>query len=633
MSQIHAVKSRLWRWRVLRIGVPLALAVALVFLTSLIDGNPGVSPGVWYQRPLHLFANALPGLMVATLLVVLTRRIFLAFGLTCLGLGIVYGVNAIKVRNLGTPLVPADFRMVGQLKGSGAHLLGGYLPAGPWPYLAIVAAIAIIWALAHYEPPMFARRTHGKRLTAGFALLALLGTLFAGLPAWAHVYDRDRLGMEPWSASATAGHNGLVTMLMQFRLQYAGQKHKADPDAAERFIAASDTRLRDHIAQSATSDGQTPDIVIVQSESFFDPAVIKGLEGDTFAPNLHRLAERSASGSLHVPTFGGGTIRTEFEVLTGLSLRYFADMQFPYLQLNARVIPGMVRTLRSHGYETIAVHGNDGSFWNRNTAFKAVGFDKFITQPQFPKDVKFDGNYMADSAMTDEILSQLKDSGPPRLVFAISMEAHGPYDTNPNIDVAERDAIPVPSGVDGKAKLDLQNYIYHMRHADAELGRLADLLSKRERPALLLFYGDHLPALIDTYNTAGFVNGQSMLTQPVPWILFDTRADKNVKQDMAAWALPGMVLDRAGIHDDPYFALTQVVAPVLAALTRAPDAPLPNEDAVQKDDDNGMGNVAQLRLRGKLDKLMAQFASPMDAAVLARQKTAAEEAAAAGARQ
>ncbi|QWT19028.1 LTA synthase family protein [Bacillus sp. NP157] len=623
-----------WRDAFGRITLVVCLALAFVLYTGFLDGNPGVATSQWADRPWHLFANAIPGLLGATLLMVLTRRPILSFALAFLAQGIVLAVSAIKMKNLGSPLLPADFRMVGQLKNGGLHLLGGYLPATPWPYLAILATIAVVVVLARLERPLFARRTHGLRLVSGVALLCLMGTLFAGFPAWSHVYDKERLGMQPWSAASNAGYNGVVTTLMQFRLQDAGKKQKADPAAAQQFIAATDAGLRQHMAEAAANGRQTPDIVIIQSESFFDPSVIRGMEHEDLAPNLHRLAEHASSGQLHVPTFGGGTIRTEFEVLTGLSLRYFPNMQFPYLQMQAGVMPGMVRTLRSHGYETIAVHGNDAGFWNRTAAFKSIGFDRFVSQPDFPKDFRRDGEYMADSAMTDEIMGQLKDAGPPRLVFAISMEAHGPYDKTVNIDTKERDAIPVPGGISDDAKLQLRNYIYHMRHADAELGRLAGLLRQRERPTLLLFYGDHLPALIETYDKAGFANGANMLSQTVPYILIDAHGDGPApkKEDLAAWMLPGRVLETAGIHDDPYFALTQVIGPRLAALTHAPDAPEAAEDNAEKYTDASMGNVALLRMKRKLDPLVAQFAVP-DPGLVARQNGATEEDAAAGAGQ
>ncbi|MDF3980519.1 LTA synthase family protein [Luteibacter sp. PPL201] len=608
------------RDRMSRVVLPLLLAVAFVLYTGFVDGNPGVAADHWWDRPGHLVVNAFPGLLTAGLLLVLTRRAWLSFGLAFLAQGVVLAVSAIKMKNLGSPLLPADFRMVGQLKNGGLHLLGGYLPANPLPYLAIIAAIALVVMAARVEPPLFARRTHGRRLVSGIALFALIATLFAGVPAWSTMYDKNRLGMQPWSAAANAGDNGVVTTIMQFRLQNAGKKARPDPTSAAQFLASTDGALREHMAAAAANPRQTPDIVVVQSESFFDPSVIRGMEHDDLAPNLHRLAEHASVGRLHVPTFGGGTIRTEFEVLTGLSLRYFPSMQFPYLQMSSGVMPGMVRTLRSHGYETIAVHGNDPGFWNRTSAFRSLGFDRFVSQADFPRDAPRSGEYMADSAMTDEIMRQLKNDGPPRFVFAISMEAHGPYDKSANIDTAERDAIAVPDGLSDAAKMQLRNYIYHMRRADAELGRLAEQLKQRERPTLLLFYGDHLPALVEAYDKLGFTDGGNMLTQTVPYILIDAHGDGPAPQrdDVAAWMLPGRLLERAGIHDDPYFALTQVMGPHLAALTHAPDAPSPPEDDIARHTDGPMGNIALLRMKRKLDPLVAQYLAPPAAPATAR---------------
>jgi hypothetical protein len=68
--------------------------------------------------------------------------------------------------------------------------------------------------------------------------------------------------------------------------------------------------------------------------------------------------------------------------------------------------------------------------------------------------------------------------------------------------------------------------------------------------------------------------------------------------------LPGKLLEQAGIHDSPYFALTQVLAPQLAGLSRAPGAPQPEMTAEQKVVDHDMASVSLLRLKGKLEALL-----------------------------
>ncbi|MEP6897065.1 MAG: LTA synthase family protein, partial [Rhodanobacter sp.] len=482
-----------WRSLASRVTLVLVLALAFVLLTGVVDGGVGVVPARLLDQARFPLANAWPGLLLACLLLACTRRVLLSFGLAFLLQGLLYSVNVLKVANLGTPLLPDDFRMVGQLRKGGAHLLGGYLPHSPWPYLGLLVGVGLIVAMWRFEPPLFARRTGGKRWIAGGVVAALLVSMLVGISGWGRIYNARVLWLEPWSATSTATHSGLISSLMMFHLQYGHGKRKPDRAAATQLIDQSAASLRQSMIASAAT-AELPDIVVIQSESFFDPSIMHGYEQSHFAPNLSRLAMHGISGRLHVPTFGGGTIRTEFEVLTGLSLRYFDNLQFPYLQMSHKAVPSLVRTLKAHGYDTMALHGNDPAFWNRTTAFKALGFDRFVSQSSFPADAAKDGMYMSDSAMTDELMKQLKDTGPPQFIFAISIEAHGPYDVEP-ANAAERDAIPVPDGITGKDKKELQTYLYHLQHADAQLGRLAQWLAQRKRPSLILFYGDHLPAL------------------------------------------------------------------------------------------------------------------------------------------
>ncbi|GAB2552992.1 LTA synthase family protein [Rhodanobacter koreensis] len=601
--------SRHRRVLITRVALLLLLALVFVLLTGLLDGGAGVAPSQLFDQPRFPLANAWPGLLLAGVLLAISRRMLLSFGLAFLLQGLLYAVNMLKVANLGTPLLPDDFRMVGQLRKGGAHLLFGYLPHSPWPWLGLLAGLALIVAMWRFEPPIFPRRTRGKRLLGGGVLAVALASMLAGQSAWGHVYNARVLWLEPWSASSTSAHSGLISSLVMFHLQYGQGKRKPDGAAASQLIGQSAAALQQSMQIPGTGNA-LPDIVVIQSESFFDPTIMRGYEHSDFAPNLRRLAAHGTSGSLHVPTFGGGTIRTEFEVLTGLSLRYFENLQFPYLQMSHKSVPSLVHTLNAHGYETIALHGNDPAFWNRTAAFKSLGFQRFVSQSSFPAHVAMDGKYMADSAMTTEIMQQLKDSGPPQFIFAISIEAHGPYDVEP-ARPAERDAIPVPDGITGEDKRELQTYLYHLQHADAELGRLVTWLAQRKRPSLVLFYGDHLPGLSNSYRITGFVNGEDMLSQAGTWLLVDPHSlGQPVHEDTAAWLLPGKLLAQAGIHDDAYFALTGVVGPQLAALTAAPGAPPPAENGDRQKIDNAMASVDQLRMNGKLDKLLPKAAAP-----------------------
>src|SRR5699024_7012629 len=187
--------------------------------------------------------------------------------------------------------------------------------------------------------------------------------------------------------------------------------------------------------------------------------------------------------------------------------------------------------------------GNDPAFWNRTSAFKKLGFDRFVSIDDFPVDDRVDdGKYMSDKSFTDEMLRQLKPDGPPLFMYGLSIEAHGPYNQPFGIDTKVRDAIPVPDGVKGDHRRHLQNYIDHIRHADKQLGRLIDALDKRKRRTIVVFFGDHLPALVPAMQDVGFKNGEGFLVQRVPYLIYDTgHPDASpVNRPVAPWMLPGM---------------------------------------------------------------------------------------------
>ncbi len=602
-------------WRVVAL---VLVGIAFILVTGLIDGNRGVMPSAlwatpdwlpWWTAPLRMVTNALPGLIVAGLVLALTRRIGLACIVALALEALVYLVSALKFKNLGAPLMPADFLMVGQLTSGGGELLAGYLPHGPWPYLAIAGFIILIVLLALFERPLLRRRWHVRGPVAA-VLVAALVTLFGGWAAWTVVYNGGRLGMKPWSPEHTAEHTGLISSLLLYHLQYRGENDKPDQAAALALMRSLDPEVRQREQAIAARATGKPDIIIILSESLFDPTILKGHGKNVdFLPNLHRLAHHGISGRMYSPTFGGGTIRTGFEVMTGITLRAFPDIQFPWLQIHQKVIPGIVRLLKSRGYSVIAVHGNRAAFWNRTSAFKALGFDRFVSIKDFaPVNRVTDGKYISDKAFTNELLLQLKPSGPPQFIFGISIEAHGPYNQSFGIDTKVRDAIPVPDAITGDRRKHLQNYIYHIRHADKQLGRLVATLKKRKRRTIVLLFGDHLPALVPAFQAAGFKNGKDFFGQQPVYIIYDTgRPDAApVKRDVAAWELPGMVLAEAGIDHAPWFALTDIVGPALADLTRAPDAPRATLTAKQQRLAHGLDNMARLRLRGKLKPLWAQ---------------------------
>ena len=103
--------------------VALGLCSALVAWRDPAFAHDGAIVSSWAS----IVANAIPSTLLAMLLLALTRRPLLSLWLALGLLGMLYVANAVKLQVLDTPVLPADFVLLGHL-GDGGSLLLRYLP-------------------------------------------------------------------------------------------------------------------------------------------------------------------------------------------------------------------------------------------------------------------------------------------------------------------------------------------------------------------------------------------------------------------------------------------------------------------------------------------------------------------------
>lgn len=566
-----------------------ACALLLVLLVAWLDPGIGLPLAAHGQSLGLLLLNALPALTAFALLLALTRRALLSCWLALLLVAGLYAANAAKLAVLETPLLPADLRFLGE-PGPALHLFAQYLHVGFTRWLLIAVGLAVTVGLCRERK--LTTLTGWRAPILGALVLVAGYSLLAGASPWRRVYKSSELKFQPWSLSDSVAHTGLIDSLLFYQWQISGAKvPAADRAAAMALLRAHAPALRTALG-AAVAAAELPDIVVVQSESLFDPARLRDVPEGRWLRNYHRLAATATSGNMQVPTFGGGTIRTEFEVLTGAPLGSLGGIQYPWLELDRTSYPGLTRVLDDHGYRSTAIHPNPSAFWNRARAFPALGFERFIDGASFAPD-RIVGLFTSDAAMTDRVLEELADHGPAQFLFVISMENHGPFDWRPGLDPARLAALPMPPQLDAGGRLWFGNYLYLLDDADQQLGRLADAIGQRKRRTLLLFYGDHLPGLAPVYAQLGFKDGGDARHEPVPWLLIDSANPQPRRLDTRSWLLPALLLDAAGIRE-AYFQ-------VMVTLARDP--------GFNPDDPRtaaGVTALARLHLRGELAPVLRE---------------------------
>ena len=236
-----------------------------------------------------------------------------------------------------------------------------------------------------------------------------------------------------------------------------------------------------------------PNIIVLQMESFTvaqDYANIEVSKDPT--PVFNRLSDEYTSGSFEVPACGAGTANTEFEVLTGISAKFFGPGEYPYKgKLRKNVLESLAYVTRSHGYNTAALHDHRALFYNRNEVYANLGFNTF-TSVEYMNNVSFTPtNWCKDKVLTGEIMEIMKSTEERDFLHVVSVEGHGSYPTN---RVFKKPYTEV-TAEDEDTKWRYEYYLNECHEMDTFIGDLIDAIEESGEPTVMLIYGDHIPAL------------------------------------------------------------------------------------------------------------------------------------------
>ena len=173
------------------------------------------------------------------------------------------------------------------------------------------------------------------------------------------------------------------------------------------------------LLEQKDEDEQHPNIIFLQLESFIDPSRIKTIELSKDAcPNFRQLMADHPSGKLTVPACGAGTANVEFEVMTGLSVKFFGPGEYPYKSiLTEETVETIGYDLKSLGYSTHAIHNHRAVFYNRNTVFANMGMDTFTSIEYMNNIEKTPKNWAKDTMLTGCITDALQSTESRDMIY------------------------------------------------------------------------------------------------------------------------------------------------------------------------------------------------------------------------
>lgn len=290
-----------------------------------------------------------------------------------------------------------------------------------------------------------------------------------------------------------------------------------------------------------------PNILFVQLESYFDVEEAEFFTTSKDAcPNLHEMYDKYSSGYFKVPSVGAGTANTEFEVLTGMNLRYFGPGEYPYKTiLKENSCESAATALEALGYGTHALHNNGGNFYSRARVFNNMGFDSF-TSKEFMNILQLTENgWSKDDILIDHIVDALDSTRQQDFVFTISVQGHGDY---PEEKVIEDPEITVEGIEDEALKNKWEYYVNQVYEMDKFAGDLVNAIEKRGEPTVVVFYGDHLPTM---GLKAEDLKGRYLYN--TNYVIWDNIGLEKEDRNIPSYQIMADVFDRLGIHSGTVF--------------------------------------------------------------------------------
>lgn len=316
---------------------------------------------------------------------------------------------------------------------------------------------------------------------------------------------------------------------------------------SEESMAAIDNNGALNVSETGRSEEELPNIIVVQLESYFDPTEVEWLQfSEDPIPNLRKMYQEYSSGYFKVPSVGAGTANTEFEVLTGMSMRFFGPGEYPYKTYGkTKVIESAATALGELGYGSEALHNNGGNFYSRAQVFNHMGFDHF-TSKEFMNILRTTPNgWATDDILIPNILESMDTTENQDFVFTISVQGHGEYPTE---QIIENPAITV-SGVEDEEKRNAwEYYVNQVYEMDKFAGDLVAALEMRGEPTVIVFYGDHLPTM-----DLQAKDMKSKYLYNTNYVIWDNIGLEKKDGNYPAYQIMAEVLERLDIHTGTVF--------------------------------------------------------------------------------
>lgn len=417
-----------------------------------------------------------------------------------------------------------------------------------WISLAIICCVVTVCVCRMIENRMKIK----TRICLGGLILVLTLSGYMGIDFKNGYY---KINLDYWEISNSYYKYGIpVTFLT---LCQNTKVKKPENYKKESVIEVYNTYDDNNNREQNITDDKRPTVIAIMNESWSDLNIIHDFESNPdYMPFWHSFDTPVMKGDLLVSVHGSRTCNTEFEFLTGASMRNLPRWSYPYQQYSLKTLPSLAREFKNNGYDTVAIHPGKPENWNRKNALLNLGFDRFIDKNDFI-DPEYIGYFISDKSCYDKIIEEFKNKEKEKFIFAVTIQNHGGY----NSSRFNNDEM-VQLGSELNTYTDAREYLTLIQKADQALESLFTYFEKIDEPVIICIFGDHQPYLDEEFYEKLY--GHSLkelsseeeekryMTPYLIWSNYDTGIQKERKNTSANF-LGTLLLNASGILENPFY--------------------------------------------------------------------------------
>ena len=482
--------------------------------------------GYIIEHPLFFLYNSILIFFTFLLISLTGKRVFST--ILASSLWVSAGItNSVLMHFRKTPFIAADFFVV----KSALDIMDVYMSK----FLIFLIGLAIIGVLVLLVY-LFVKEKFKKTDYKKIALILVIIFVIAIIPANRIVLNKS--DSESSNITDEANRYGFVCCFLNSI--FTSGINKPDEYTHDSIKAM----LNKIEPKKKANNDEKPNIVLIQLESFIDPNTIVGAtySSDPIS-NFRSLREKYSAGKLDVAVFGGGTANTEFEILTGMNVRYFGMGEYPYETiLKNNTVESICYSLKEYGYKTHALHNHTGTFYDRHIVYKNLGFDTF-TPSEYMNGIQYNKlGWEKSGVFTELMLDEMSKTPEKDFMFVVTAQCHGKYPDN----FENKDSKIKVSGPETvmQIKPQLEYFVNELYDEDMWLGYVLERLQEFEEPVMAVIYGDHMPALNMTEEMTQ--NNNMYQTEYIIWTNYE---QEKKDKDLSTYTLMPYAFSRIGIDN------------------------------------------------------------------------------------